>query len=259
MQVESFHLSPIEKELSFINWCKKRNIKQFLLDFDDTICDTQSIFTKQISKVIKHLTEQSPLPGEVSWDKEIRTINDHIFEQYGVNPNRWNFVVDKMENKYLLHPKISSEIKEMFQEIYITPLQMIAGAKTGLDFLKKTNTPMAIVTHANRDWTWKKYNWLKLNQYLDWDNIFIINENGHKTPQSWQEALNYFKLDANQCAVVGDSPRSDINPVSKIGVNHYFLVKNSTPWSIHQQPVPPQTKILKNLGELIEIGREELV
>ncbi len=253
MQVETFHLSPVEKELRFSDWCRNNHIQLFLLDLDDTICDTQSIFAEQISKACKYLVDNSPLLEKSGWEKEIRSINDKLFEQYGVNPSRWNLVVDRLSAKYLLHTKIDSHTKEIFKDIYTTPLQFKTGAKEGLDFFKKTDTPIAIVTHANKDWTWRKYNWLGLNQYLDWDDIFIVDEDSHKTADSWQSALNYFKIKACKCTVVGDSPRSDINPATSIGINHSFLVKNSNSWTVQQQEVPEQTMIINNLSEIASI------
>jgi len=52
MQVESLHLSPIEKELRFNDWRKNNNIKLFLLDLDDTLCDTQSVFLIKSRKLV---------------------------------------------------------------------------------------------------------------------------------------------------------------------------------------------------------------
>lgn len=250
MQVESPHLSPIEKELRFNDWRRNNNIQLFLLDLDDTLSDTQSVFTTQISKACDYLAKNSPLLESKAWEKQIRSINDVYFEQYGVNPNRWNQVVDTLSNKYLLHFQVTSYVKEIFQEIYTSPLQFKGNAKEGLDFFKKTDTPMAIVTHANKDWTWRKYNWLGLDKYLDWDNVYIVDENGHKTPQSWQSALNYFKIKANNCAVVGDSPRSDINPTASIGIRHSFFVNNLNSWQIHKQEIPKNTIIINNLSEI---------
>ncbi|MDD3999070.1 MAG: HAD hydrolase-like protein [Candidatus Shapirobacteria bacterium] len=260
MQVESFHLSPVEKELRFDNWRRKNNIQLFLLDLDDTLSDTQSVFSTQISKACDYLAKNSPLLESKAWEKQIRSINDIFFEQYGVNPNRWNQVVDTLSEKYLLRSEVSLHTKEIFQDIYTTPLQFKTGAKEGLDFLKKTDTPFAIVTHANTDWTWRKYEyWLKLDRYLvDWDDVFIVDENGHKTAESWQEALNYFKIKANNCAIVGDSPRSDINPATSIGIRHSFFVNNPDSWSIHQQEIPQTTIIINNLSEIANIDYQHL-
>jgi len=253
MQVESLHLSPIEKELKFNDWRKNNNIKLFLLDLDDTLCDTQSVFFNQISKACDYLATHSPPLPKSAWEKQIRNFNDQFFETYGVNPNRWNLVVDSLSSKYLLPSEVDSHVKEIFQNIYTTPLEFKAGAKESLNFFKATDTPLAIVTHANKDWTWRKYNWLGLYQYLNWDSVFIVDENGHKTADSWQSALDYFKTKASECAVVGDSPRSDINPASSLGINHCFLIKNSNSWSIHEQPVPSQTIIINNLSEIATV------
>mgnify|MGYP000978432359 CR=1 FL=1 len=253
MQVESFHLSPIEKELNFNDWRRKNHLKLFLLDLDDTLCDTQVVFNAQISEASDYLVKNYPLLDKKAWEKEIRDINDIYFEQYGVNPNRWNQVIDTLSLKYLLYPEISNRTKEIFGQIYTTPLRLKNGTKAGLDFLKKTDTPFAIVTHANKDWTWRKYNWLGLNQYLNWDDIFIVNENGHKNAQSWQAALNYFQQKAGECVVIGDSPRSDINPSTSIGVKYSFLINNPNSWPVQYQEIPQSTTIINNLGQISDI------
>ena len=129
---------------------------------------------------------------------------------------------------------------------------MLEGASEGLDFIKKVGLPIGIVTHANPEWTWKKYNWLGLKRFVNWDDIFIVDENGHKTAESWRRAISYFGQSPDQCAVVGDSPRSDINPAWEIGVKHCFLVEDRKQWAIHKQPVDPSVKIIHRLDQIAE-------
>jgi hypothetical protein len=54
-------LSPIEKELLFVRWCEKREIKQILFDLDDTICVTGEIFRDQMDQSYDYLATQSPI------------------------------------------------------------------------------------------------------------------------------------------------------------------------------------------------------
>ena len=93
---------------------------------------------------------------------------------------------------------------------------------------------------------------------IEWEGIYIVNEDSHKTSESWQDAIKYFHFQPQDCAVVGDSPRSDVNPANQIGVNHCFLVESSSFWSVHQQPIPPDVRRIKNLSQLIQIGCGQL-
>ncbi|MDO8340459.1 MAG: HAD family hydrolase, partial [Candidatus Woesebacteria bacterium] len=137
-------------------------------------------------------------------------------------------------------------------KIYTTPLIMLEGAEEGLKFINKVKIPIGIVTHAGEEWTYKKYNWLNLNRFLNWDDVFIVDQNKHKTSESWAQAIQYFNLNINNCAVVGDSPRSDINPVWKLGVRQCFLVDDPKQWSIHNELVDSGVKKISNLNQIVE-------
>lgn len=252
-------LSPIEKELHFVEWCKDRRIDLFIFDLDDTICATGPVFDRQTTKAINLLATNNPIISRDEWQKEINIINNELFEKLGVNPNKYNCLIDQLSKKFNLNSEIRQQTLEIFQHIYTTPLEMLDGAREGLQFLKKAGIPTAITTHANRSWTYEKHQHLGLKEFVDWDNdIYIVDENGHKNSESWQKALDYFQIRADQCVVVGDSPRSDINPTQKIGVKHSFLVENKSMWSVQNQPVHPSTIRIKNLSELIGLGTEKL-
>lgn len=55
MQVENDYLSPVEKELLFLNWKKKKGVRAFLLDLDDTACGTRWVFETAIRTASEQL------------------------------------------------------------------------------------------------------------------------------------------------------------------------------------------------------------
>lgn len=252
MQKEKYLLNPNERELCFVQWCKDEGIRRFLFDLDDTICPTRQVFREVMSQVYDFLAISVTVVSREKWREEVETINNRFFEQLGVNSNRWNHVVDELTEKYSLGEEIKQETKRIFQLIYATPLAMMKGAEEGLGFIKNVGVPIGIVTHASLDWTWKKYDWLDLGRFVNKDEIFIVDENGHKTSESWTQAIQYFGLVPEQCVVVGDSPRSDINPAREAGVRHCFLVEDPNQWSVHNQPVDQSVKKIGNLGQIVE-------
>lgn len=250
MSPEPKYPTQIEKELRFSAWTKKEGIKRVLLDFDDTICPTRPLFQRKIHEVCQYLHQNYPQKLPQDWRQEIQIINNQLFEKHGVNPNRWNLLINELNKTNSISLDTTNKILEIFNSIYSTPLSFLPGAQEGLTFLKKTNQPIGIVTHANKDWTWEKYNWLKLHRFVDWDDVYTVDENSHKTAESWRQSINYFRLKPNECAGVGDSPRSDINPLWQIGVRHCFLVDDSNLWSVHQQPVDINVRLINNLSEI---------
>lgn len=250
MQVEYEHRSPIEKELNFSYWTKKEGTKRILIDLDDTICPTRPLFQQKIHHACQYLHQQHSHKSVQDWKQEIQIINDHLFEKHGVNPNRWNLLVNELKGTNPLSQDTSNNTLAIFNSIYSTPLSFLPGAENGLKFLKKTNQQIGIVTHANQAWTWAKYNWLDLKRFVDWDDVYIVDENGHKTSESWRQSINYFRLKPYECLGVGDSPRSDINPLRSLGVRHCFLINDPNLWSIHRQPVDPSVRLIDNLSQI---------
>ena len=242
-----------EGETRLDEWCKQRGIKRFLFDLDDTICPTRAVFREVMAEAFDHLALNASFRTRDEWKTDVEEINNRLFEKIGVNPIRWNFVVDELGGKHSLQLPLMNEVKGIFQKIYKTPLAMMDGAEEGLQIIKNVGIPIGIVTHASRDWTMMKYDWLNLERFAQTDEIYVVDENGHKTSESWLQAIEYFGLTPTDCAVGGDSPRSDINPAMEAGVKHCFLVEDPNIWSIHNLPVDQSVKRIKTLKQIIEV------
>jgi FMN phosphatase YigB (HAD superfamily) len=256
MPAERRFPTSIEKELAFGKWCKDRGIRRFLFDLDDTLCSTRKVFQEKMGLVYDYLAGETPDVSRQKWKVEVQEVNDRLFEKFGVNPRRWDHVVDELSARHPLNEFIKQEAKGIFESIYFAPLEMIQGVNDTLKFIKKVNIPIGVVTHAERGWTWRKYNWLDLGRFVAWDEIFIVDENGHKTSESWRDALKFYGLGSNECVVVGDSPRSDINPAWEIGVKHCFLVEDPKLWSVHNQSVNAGINRIRDLSQIPDVVLE---
>lgn len=252
MKNEIDFLSPIEKELRFNEWCSKKNVTMFLSDLDDSICTCRGTFRFFMSQAYDYLSLELPTVSKDKWKKEIEITNNRLFEKFGVNSKRWDYMVNELSERHLFSSKIEKDVKDIFQQIYFTPPEMLEGAEEGLEFLMKTGIPVGIVTHAGPEWTYRKYKWLNLDKYFKWEDIFIVDQDNHKTSDSWKKAMHYFNTDPINCAVIGDSPRSDINPVWELGTRQCFLVEDPNQWSVHNEDVDERVKKIKNLNQIAD-------
>jgi len=243
-------LTPIEKELRFNVWRKEKGINRFLFDLDDTICGTRKVFRDCMSMAYDFLGSNAPIISKDKWQRLIEETNNRLFEQFAVNPNRWNMVVDELTKLYELPTSVQETTKQIFSQIYLIPPEILEGVEEGLGFLTKVEAPIGIVTHAGSEWTWRKYNWLDLKRFVSWDDIFIVDENKHKTSKSWLDAVRYFGLKPEECAAAGDSPRSDINPAWEIGIRQCFLVEDPKQWAVHNQPVDKSVRKISNISQI---------
>lgn len=252
MSIEFRDLSAVERELMFSEWCKKHGIKRFLFDLDDTISATRPIFREKLSQVYDLLAREVPTKTRDEWKKDFKSRQDRLFEVYSVNPKRWNYIISEMDENYGLGEEVVAKSLGILGTIVQTPLVMLDGAGEGLEFIRKIGMPIGIVTHASRDWTWQKYNWLNLDRFTGWDEVYMVDDSEHKTKRSWANALRFFNEEPLAVAVVGDSPRADINPVWELGVRQCFLVDDQNRWVVHDQPVDPAVKLIKRLDEIPE-------
>lgn len=184
MQVERpYYLSSVERELYFPQWAKKKGIELILFDLDDTICATRHIFVKQKKQILDHISSSYPFLTPIQWENEIEHRHRESFEKHGVNPDQYNLMTDNLCDKFNLNNKTRDIVKGLFKDIYNTPVTYVEGAEKTLEFLKKIDIPIGIVTHANRAWTYEKYRWLDLQRFINWDDIYIVNEDGHKNSE----------------------------------------------------------------------------
>ncbi|MCX6705547.1 MAG: HAD family hydrolase [Candidatus Woesebacteria bacterium] len=246
-------LTPIEKELRFNVWRKEKGIARFLFDLDDTICGTRKIFNNCINMASNFLGVNAPVISNDAWNSLIEETNNGLYEQFGVNPNKWNMIVDKLAKLHELPVAVQETTRSIFSQIFWTSPEMLEGGKEGLDFLVKVGVPIGIVTHAGSEWTWRKYNWLDLKRFVSWDDIFTVDQDKHKTSESWREAVKYFGLKPEECAAVGDSPRSDINPAWKAGIRQCFLVEDPKQWTVQNQSVDESVRKITNLSQIVDV------
>lgn len=256
-QVEKFegHLSRIELELALGVWARSKGIRMILSDIDDTLYFTQIKFTEQLRIAVARLVQGMGGEAEV-WEQRLEKENNRLFVTHGVNPNRWTAVIDNLAERYGIRPEVGEEAKGALAEIYTRPLEMKPGVRQGLDFVRKTGAMMVVaVTHANQEWTWRKYENWGLSEYLQWKDIYIVNEDGHKGVKEWLAAMKYFRIAPKECLVIGDSPRSDILPALEAGAGAVAHVEGTT-WSVHQLAMPPEVRQWKSFGDVCELGRE---
>jgi putative hydrolase of the HAD superfamily len=78
---------------------------------------------------------------------------------------------------------------------------------------------------------------------------------GEKTPDDYRRLLASHGLDRDESWMVGNSPRSDINPALEVGLGAVYIPHPNT-WSLEHEEVRPSSgarlKILKRFSELLD-------
>ena len=90
------------------------------------------------------------------------------------------------------------------------------------------------------------------------DGIHVVRE---KVTAVFQQLIAQYGLESERTWMVGNSPRSDINPALEAGISAVHIPHSNT-WSFEQQEIvdPDQVVVLRSFGELrtlfSEIGED---
>ncbi|MFZ2152452.1 MAG: HAD family hydrolase [Microgenomates group bacterium] len=246
----------IEKELRFGQWSRQRNIKKLLFDLDDTLIPTRPVFIRQKNKLFDLLAEKAPVRTREEWVKITEEVDKDSFAKLGVNPKRWQTT---LKNTFAgvsgITNRLVEEANQIMADVYTTPIASYPEVEKTMTFLEKCDMEKYIVTHGNEPWSRKKMEWSGLDKHFADDEIYIVDENGHKTRDSWKKAMRFFGAKPEESMGVGDSPMADINPLAELGVRERVLIKNAKVdiWSVHKQEVNEETFVAANIGELMHL------
>ncbi|EKE00369.1 MAG: hypothetical protein ACD_22C00040G0003 [uncultured bacterium] len=227
---------------------KAKGITTLLFDFDDTLVYTQEKFIKYMAEYISTVAEETGLAVEVV-DEALRRLNDQEYKKMGVNPERWLAVAEKMVVEFGGYESEIFGNVDILMKIYQEEPRIKPGVEAILEIAKRSGLRMALVTHANVEWTQRKLESTGLAEFFDL--IKIVDENKHKSIEDWLEVVNEMRVFPGECLVLGDSLSGDIIPAAQMGAKTMWL-HNGSSWSMYRMgSVPDGTVHLDDIENLL--------
>ena len=229
-------------------------VKVLLFDLDDTLIYTGEMFIKYMNEYVEVVAQETGLPRE-QVDECLKRLNDEEYKAMGVNPARWGVVVSKVAMELVGHEDSVLKNLSILMKIYEETPRLRSGATAVLEILKEAGIKMALVTHANVEWTQRKLQSTGLANYFE--TIVIVDENKHKSEEDWLEAVDKMGVLPDECLILGDNLGGDIIPAANIGARTMWLHNGST-WSVYRTGTVPEstfhldeiTQLLSALGRL---------
>jgi putative hydrolase of the HAD superfamily len=200
-----------------------------LIDADDTLWENNIFFEKSIDHFItqlEHLGYTRDYIRHILNETEKRNIRQH---GYGVRSFRRS-----LEDTYLklagnaARREIVQEIERLAVELEATPPHIMDGVPETLAYLAKHHR-LVLLTKGEAAEQAAKVERSGLQSYFD--AIEIVME---KDAAVYERMIEQFKIVKTQGWMVGNSPRSDINPALKIGLNAVFLPHPNT-WHMEHE------------------------
>ena len=218
-----------------------------LIDADDTLWENNIFFENTIDSFItqlEHLGYTRDYIRHILNETERRNIRQH---GYGVRSFRRS-----LEETYLklagnsAKREIVQAIEKMAATLEATPPRILDGVPETLAYLAKHNR-LILLTKGEPAEQAAKVERSGLQPYFD--EIEMVLEKNHEV---YERMIEQFKIVKTYGWMVGNSPRSDINPALQAGLNAVFIPHSAT-WELERCELESgvgKLLILQNFREL---------
>lgn len=205
-----------------------------LIDADDTLWENNVYFERAIADFISFLNHRQYSPEQVRQvlnDVERACILEH---GYGLHSFA-HALVDTFERLAVepLTPALHQTIRGFAHAIAEHPVEIIAGVSDTLDYLAGRHH-LILMTKGDLTEQAGKVERSGLKAYFA--AVEIVAE---KDPATYRSTVSKYGLSADLTWMVGNSPKSDVNPALAAGLNAVFVPHHQT-WVLeHEEIVPP--------------------
>ena len=202
-----------------------------LVDADDTLWENNIFFEKTIDHFVaqlEHLGYTLEYVRHILNETERRNIRQH---GYGVRSFRRS-----LEETYMklagnsARREILKEIERITLELENTPPHIMDGVPETLAYLSKRHR-LILLTKGEQAEQAAKVERSGLLSYFDAIEIVLEKESS-----TYERMIEQFKIVKSHGWMVGNSPRSDINPALQAGLNAVFIPHAAT-WELEKSEV----------------------
>jgi putative hydrolase of the HAD superfamily len=218
-----------------------------LIDADDTLWENNIFFEKTIDDFVtrlEHLGYTREYIRHILNETERRNIRQH---GYGVRSFRRS-----LEDTYLklagnsARREMVKDIEQMAHELESTPPHILDGVPETLAYLAKHHR-LILLTKGEPAEQAAKVERSGLQAHFDAIEIVLEKDSG-----TYGRMIEQFKIVKSHGWMVGNSPRSDINPALQSGLNAVFIPHSAT-WELEKSELESGTGKLLILSTFREL------
>lgn len=222
-----------------------------LIDADDTLWENNIYFERAIADFISFLNHRERTPGEVR--QILNEVERDCIVSHGYGLKSFAHALVKTFERISVEP-ITPELHEMIHGFAHTiarqPIQLLAGVEKTLEHLAGRHQ-LVVVTKGDRHEQTGKVDRSGLKKFFS--SVEVLPEKDERT---YAAVIAKHELARESTWMVGNSPRSDINPALRAGINAVFVPHNDT-WILEHEEVIPcpgsrRLLVLKAFQDLAE-------
>jgi putative hydrolase of the HAD superfamily len=222
-----------------------------LIDADDTLWENNIYFERVIARFISFLNHREFTPGEVR--EVLNQVERECIVKHGYGLHSFaHALIDTFERLSLepLTPALEETIHQLAHTIADHPMEIFRGVPETLEYLGGRHR-LILVSKGNIVEQSGKVERSGLKDYFV--AVEIVAE---KDPPAYHSLVEKYALTRDRTWMVGNSPRSDINPALEAGLNAVFVPHEMT-WVLEQGSLAPDAGpgrllVVKNFAALQE-------
>lgn len=198
-----------------------------LIDADDTLWENNIYFERAIHAFITFLNHSRLTPGEV------RAVLDDVERLMGygsVNFTRSLVETYRRLAERDLEDEDVQQVRQFGEQIRSHPLQLLDGVKETLDYLSARHD-LALLTKGDFEEQKLKVERSGIEGYFR--EVVIVQE---KDVATYHRVVGELQVDPQRTWMIGNSPRSDINPALEAGLNAVYIPHPHT-WHLEHEEV----------------------
>ena len=222
-----------------------------LIDADDTLWENNIYFERAIADFISFLNHRERTPLEVR--QILNDVERDCIVSHGYGLKSFAHALVKTFERLSVEPitpALHEAIHGFAHTIAGQPIQLLAGVEKTLGYLSGRHR-LVMVTKGDRHEQSGKVERSGLKQYFS--AVEVVAE---KDEPTYAGVVRKHELLHENTWMVGNSPKSDINPALRAGINAVFVPHDDT-WILEHEEViacepPRQLLVLKKFPELAE-------
>lgn len=223
-----------------------------LIDADDTLWENNIYFERAIASFISFLNHREYTPEQVR--AVLNQVESENIKHHGYGLHSFaNALVGTFERLSVepITPALHETIHGFAHTIAEHPMELIRGVAETLLELQQRHR-LIVVTKGNYEEQTGKVKRSGLKQYFS--AVEVVRE---KDPQTYHHLCEQYSLSCENTWMIGNSPRSDINPSLAAGLNAVFVPHDNT-WILeHEDVAAPQNGqmllTMQRFSELVQI------
>jgi putative hydrolase of the HAD superfamily len=220
--------------------------KLWIFDADDTLWESALYFRRAEEDFTALMQSMGWNPDEIRAEVHKRDIERLSVTGYGARPYM-HTLRSILENRMSpVTPYLADSLDYISNCLLHHPLVLLPGVINTLEKLYLNRKRMIIYTMGEEDHQTDKINRSGISRFFQYCKVVPV-----KTEETMKEILLYSGLKPEEACMVGNSPRSDINPAIRCGVNALY-VKRELTWQAEQTEFT-EPELVITVGSLPDI------